>query len=80
VDADGTGRTGEIPSFWNVDFGVRYKHAPSGLTARLLIKNILDDIYIVSRRPEGIATAGFRQVMLGLRYDTPQDAPKKEAP
>jgi Fe(3+) dicitrate transport protein len=80
ADTDGTGRTGLVPSFWNLDFGARYKHAPSGLTARLLIKNILDDIYIVSRRPEGIATAGFRQVMLGLRYDTPADAPKKETP
>jgi hypothetical protein len=33
------------------------------------VKNALDQLYIASRRPEGIFTGGFREIMLGLRWD-----------
>lgn len=66
---DGTGRVGRIDPFVNLDVGARYKHAASGITVRLTVKNLLDDVYVQSRRPEGIFTAGYRQIMIGVRYD-----------
>ena len=67
---DVTGRVGLIPSYEILDLGARYRHKPTGLTARLLVKSALNDIYISARRPEGIHAAGFREIMLGLRWDT----------
>ena len=52
-----------------VDVTAHYRHLRSGLTLRLTVKNALDDVYIVARRPEGIFTSGFRQILLGLRWD-----------
>lgn len=69
--ADATGRYGEIPGYAIFDAGLRYRHKPSGLTARLLAKNLLDQVYLASRRPEGIFAAGFRQILLSLRWDYP---------
>lgn len=66
---DGTGRVGRIDPFVNLDVGARYKHKASGVTVRLAIKNVLDEVYVQSRRPEGIFPAGYRQIMLGVRYD-----------
>ncbi len=69
VPDDGSGRVGEIPAFANLDLTARYRHKPSGVTVRLLVKNAPDNLYIVSRRPEGIFTGGFREIMVGLRWD-----------
>jgi Fe(3+) dicitrate transport protein len=66
---DVTGRIGVIPSRHIVDLGARFRHRASGVTIKLLVKNALDDVYIISRRPEGIFAAGFRQVLLGIRWD-----------
>jgi Fe(3+) dicitrate transport protein len=69
VVPDASGRLGKLDAYDVVDFGARYRWAPSRLTASLLVKNALDDIYISSRRPDGIFTAGFRQITAGLRFD-----------
>jgi hypothetical protein len=37
--------------------------------ASITVKSLLDNIYIASRRPEGIHPAGFRQIMAGLRWN-----------
>jgi Fe(3+) dicitrate transport protein len=66
---DSTGRYGLIPAYDILDLGARYKHKKSGITLKLVVKNALDNVYVSARRPEGIQTAGFRQVMLGLRWD-----------
>jgi Fe(3+) dicitrate transport protein len=66
---DATGQYGRIPAYNIVDLGARYRHKPTGLTLRLTVKNALDDPYIASRRPSGIFVGGFRQIMLGLRWD-----------
>jgi Fe(3+) dicitrate transport protein len=70
-EPDASGRVGRIPAYDVVDLGLRYRYRPAGLTASLLVKNALDSVYIASRRPDGIFTAGFRQVMGGLRIDGP---------
>jgi Fe(3+) dicitrate transport protein len=66
---DATGRVGKIPAYTIVDAGLRYRNAPTGLSARILVKNALDDVYLSSRRPEGIFASGFRQIILGIRWD-----------
>jgi len=66
---DATGVYGLIPSHTDLDGNVHYKHKPTGLSLRLAVKDALQDYYITERRPNGIAVGGFRQVMLGLRWD-----------
>ena len=34
-----------------------------------LIKNALDSVHVIARRPEGIFAEGFRQIVLGARWD-----------
>jgi Fe(3+) dicitrate transport protein len=65
---DVTGRVGLIPFYNIVDLSARYTHTPTGLTLKLTVKGLLDDPYIAARRPEGIQAAGFREIILGLRW------------
>ena len=66
---DATGVYGDIPSHTDLDANVHYKHAASGLSIRLSVKDALQDYYITERRPNGIAVGGFRQITLGVRWD-----------
>ena len=65
---DPTGLTGEIKPYSVLDLGLRYRHAPTGLGARLVVKNAFDDVYLVSRLPNGIFTSGFRQIIAGVSW------------
>jgi Fe(3+) dicitrate transport protein len=69
VAADASGRVGLMPSHHVLDATAHYRHKKSGLTFRATVKNALDDIYISARRPEGIFTAGYRQILVGVRWD-----------
>jgi Fe(3+) dicitrate transport protein len=69
VAEDTTGRLGLVPSHHIVDLAAHYRHASSGLTFRLTVKNALDQVYIQARRPEGIFVSGFRQILFGVRWD-----------
>jgi Fe(3+) dicitrate transport protein len=69
VAVDVTGRIGHIPARDVVDVTARYKHARTGLTGFVAVKNLLDQIYVGSRRPDGIFPAGFRQINVGLRWE-----------
>ena len=71
VSPDTTGRVGLIPAYSTIDLGLRYAHKRSGLTFSLAIKNLLDQVVIVSRRPDGIFTGGFRQITGGVRWEYP---------
>lgn len=66
--ADPTGLVGEIKPYNVLDFGLRYRHAPTGLGARLVVKNALDEVYLNSRLPNGIFTSGFRQIIAGVSW------------
>ena len=68
VAVDATGRVGRLPAHDTLDLTARYDHARSGLGASLSVKNALDQPAVISRRPEGIAVGGLRQVLLGLRW------------
>jgi Fe(3+) dicitrate transport protein len=69
VPVDVTGRVGEIPAHHVIDATARYRHARTGLTGFVAVKNVLDQIYVGSRRPDGIFPAGFRQINAGLRWE-----------
>ena len=77
VEPDVTGRVGLIPGYHAVDVNLRYKHERSGLSAGLSIKNLLDDVVIVSRRPDGIFTGGFRQITGSIRWELPSSKPRE---
>jgi Fe(3+) dicitrate transport protein len=66
---DPTGRVGKLDAYNVLDLGLRYRWEPARMTASLLVKNALDDVYIASRRPDGIFTAGSRQIIAGLRFE-----------
>ena len=72
---DVTGRLGGIPAYNILDFSLRYTHKPTGLGASLAVKNALDEIYIVSRRPDGIFPAGFRQILGSVRWTYDETSP-----
>jgi Fe(3+) dicitrate transport protein len=69
VDVDSTGRLGRLAPYNVVDIALRYTHARTGLGGSASMKNALDTPYVSTRLPDGIFTAGFRQVTFGLRWD-----------
>jgi len=69
IAEDATGRVGILPAHHIVDATAHWHQRATGLTFRLTVKNALNDLYIIARRPEGIFAAGFRQVMFGVRWD-----------
>jgi len=68
VEPDISGRSGLVPAYDVLDLGARYRHAPTGLSFHLSVKNALDDVYLSSRLPNGIFTSGFRQVIAGIKW------------
>jgi len=68
-DSDITGRVGRLDGYHRLDASIRYHERHTGLTARLSIKDFIDRPFVISRRPEGIFAAGFRQIMASLRWD-----------
>lgn len=69
VEPDASGRVGLIEGYPTLDAVVQYRHAPSGLSSNLAMKNVLGVIAIASRRPDGIFPTRMRQILLGLRWD-----------
>ncbi len=63
------GTDGKIPAYHVVDGAVGFRHAPTGLSAALTVKNALDRVYVASRLPDGIQPGGFRQVLVTLRWE-----------
>jgi Fe(3+) dicitrate transport protein len=71
LEGDVTGRQGRIPGYAQVDANVGYQHAASGLSVRVLGKNLGNHLVIQSRRPEGIFVTGFRQLLLQIGWTYP---------
>ena len=69
VAEDASGRVGLIAPHDIVDATAHWRQRSTGLTFRLTVKNALNDLYVIARRPEGIFASGFRQVMFGVRWD-----------
>jgi Fe(3+) dicitrate transport protein len=66
---DTAGRVGLIPAYQSLDVSARYRHARSGLTLGASVKSVLNDVYVLARRPDGIFPGGFRRFFVSLRWD-----------
>jgi Fe(3+) dicitrate transport protein len=69
VASDAQGRVGRLAPYHLVDLAARYREPHTHLTIRLAVKNLLNDIHIVSRRPDGIFIGPPRQIFAGLSWD-----------
>jgi Fe(3+) dicitrate transport protein len=69
VPEDVTGSVGVLDAYSIVDATAHYRYRPWNLTFRLTAKNLLDADYVLARRPNGIFPGGFRQVILGVRWE-----------
>lgn len=68
VAASTNGRIGEIPAFALVDFNANYFVGFLNSNLSLTVKNLFDERYISTRRPEGIRVGLPRFVTFGLNY------------
>lgn len=68
VQATKNGRIGQLDAFYTLGFNAWYNH-PSGLGLNFSVKNMTDQRYIASRRPQGIKVGMPRFVFAGLTYD-----------
>ena len=65
-----TGLDGKIDAYTALDVNVRYRNKRTGLSFSVAVKNALNRIYISDRLPNGIFTAGFRQVFATLAWSS----------
>ncbi len=63
------GRNGLIENRTVVDANVMYRFYKNKIGVNLAVKNVLDQRYIASRRPEGIRVGLSRMAFLGLSYN-----------
>jgi len=69
INPTANGRTGQMPSYFVLDCNISYFISAINSTVNLNIKNLLDERYIASRRPEGIRLGLPRLVTFGLEYN-----------
>ncbi len=69
VAPDVTGRVGRLAPYSIVDFGARYREPHTRLTIHLAAKNLLNDVHVESRRPDGIFIGAPPRIFAGLSWD-----------
>jgi len=62
------GRIGLLKEYFVADASIWYKHAKTGLDFNLSVKNIFNERYITSRRPQGIRVGMPRFILGGVTY------------
>lgn len=68
MQATANGRIGELPSTFLVDASAVYIHEGSGLEFSASVKNLLNERYISSRRPQGIRVGLPRYIIIGIAW------------
>jgi len=68
VQATANGRIGEIPAHFVMNAGIWYRFNNSGFEVNAAVKNLLNERYIVSRRPQGIRVGLPRFITAGGSY------------
>ena len=63
------GRNGLIDSHWQVDFNLFYEFTNYPIRLNLAVKNLTDNRYIVSRRPQGIRVSTPRFITAGVNLN-----------
>ena len=64
------GLDGVIDGYTTLDLAARYRYAPSGVSFGLSVKSLLDNVHISDRLPNGIFTAGFRQIFATFAWSS----------
>src|SRR6478735_7067013 len=70
VEPGVAGLDGVIDAYTTLDVGARYRYAPSGVSFGVTAKSLLDRVYISDRLPNGIFTAGFRQIFATFAWSS----------
>ncbi|MEP7051186.1 MAG: TonB-dependent receptor, partial [Pseudomonadota bacterium] len=65
-----SGLDGVIDAYTTLDVAARYRYAPSGVSFGLSVKSLLDKVYVSDRLPNGIFTAGFRQIFATFAWSS----------
>ena len=65
-----SGLSGIMDAYTTLDVGARYRYKPSGVSFGLSVKSLLDRVYISDRLPNGIFTAGFRQIFATFAWSS----------
>ena len=68
VQATANGRIGELSAFFVADGTIWYSFPGKGIEISACVKNIFNERYIASRRPQGIRVGMPRFFSLGLNY------------
>jgi Fe(3+) dicitrate transport protein len=64
-----SGETGMMPSYFTIDFTGSYNISNLNSTVYISVKNLLDDRYIASRRPQGIKVGIPRLITAGFELE-----------
>lgn len=67
--ATASGRIGKLDPYFIANASAWYNHAETGLGINLAVKNLFDERYIASRRPQGIKVGMPRTFSAGLTYN-----------
>lgn len=67
--ATANGLTGRLSPFRSYDAGCLYKSATSGLTLSASVKNLSNERYIFTRRPQGIRVSLPRMFFVGIKKE-----------
>lgn len=70
VESGAAGLDGVIDAYTTLDLAARYRYAPSGVSFGLTAKSLLNKVYISDRLPNGIFTAGFRQIIATFAWSS----------
>jgi len=65
-----SGLNGVIDAYTTLDVGARYRYKPSGVSFGVSVKSLLDKVYVSDRLPNGIFTAGFRQILATFAWSS----------
>ncbi|HAS58727.1 MAG TPA: Fe3+-dicitrate receptor [Algoriphagus sp.] len=69
IEPSANGRTGLIPSFFTLDAVVGYEIKKANLGFNLSVKNLTDERYISTRRPQGIRVGLPRFITAGVNFN-----------
>jgi len=70
VEPGVAGLDGVIDAYTTLDLNARYRYAPSGVSFGLAAKSLLNKVYLSDRLPNGIFTAGFRQIIATFAWSS----------
>ena len=69
LQATANGRIGKLDPYIVANLNIWYEHSPSGLGLNISIKNLTNERYIASRRPQGIRVGLPRFISAGITFD-----------